>query len=108
MAYTGTEGEMISRSEARLLLANYQNSPAYPANNNTEGILFGRVHLEDILSQSGCKGVRIYYGKVGPLITDLVQLVIVGTDIDGNDMTNLILDTGLPCPNYCSSQSTKL
>lgn len=108
MAFTGTEGNMISRNEARMLLANYQNSPAFPANNNTEGMLFGRAHIEDILSQDGCKGIRIYYGKVGPLISDPAQLVIVGTDVDGNDMTDKILDTGIPCPSFCSSLTTKL
>ncbi len=108
MALNGREGNMISREEARLLLNNYQNSPAYPANNHVEGILFGRNHISDLLSQAGCEGVRIYYGKTGPLSTDPPQLVLVGTDLNGNDMTDKILDAGVPCPDFCSSESTKL
>lgn len=108
MEYNGTEGRMISRSEAQRLLADYQNSPAFAANNHTEGILFGRDHLLAILAQPGCKGMRIYYGKEGVLSTDPSNLVIVGTNAEGNDMAEMILDAGLPCPDKCSSPATKL
>ena len=108
MAFNGKEGDMISRTEARELLDNYQNSPAYPANNHVEGILFGKDHVDDLLSQQGCVGIRIYYGKTGTLSADASQLIIVGTDVDGNDMTDKILDAGTPCPDFCSSLSTKL
>ena len=108
MEYNGTEGSMISRTEAQRLLTNYQNSPAFAANNHTEGILFGRDHLLQILAQPGCKGMRIYFGKDGVLSTDPTTFVIVGTNAEGNDMTDLILDIGYPCPTHCSSQSTKL
>ena len=103
MANNGTEGNMISRTVARDLLDNYINSPAFPANNHTEGVLFGRDHITNILAQSGCIGIRIYYGKLGPLSTDSSQMVVVGTDSEGNDIPGLILDTGYPCPNHCST-----
>jgi len=109
MAYNGTEGEMILRGEARMLMENYRNSNAFVENNSKEGILFGKDHIENILAQPGCKGVRIYYGKQGPLSTDDPQMIIVGTDIDGNDMSaGHVLDMGYPCPDICSSLSTKL
>jgi len=108
MQYNGNEGSMISRTEARRLLDNYESSSAYAANNDVKGILFGKTHLETILAQTGCKGVRIYYGKDGTLNSDAPQLVIVGTDVDGNDLTSKILDAGLPCPTLCSSDATKL
>jgi len=108
MAFNGKEGDMISRDEARQLMDNYQNSQAYPANNHVEGILFGKDHVDDLLSQPGCTGIRIYYGKTGVLNNDPPQLIIVGTDGDGNDITDKILDAGLPCPTYCPSVGSKL
>jgi len=109
MAFNGTEGTMISRTNARQLLENYENSPAFPANNNTKGVLFGRDHLLAIIGQSGCKGIRVYFGKDGVRAEDPVQLVIVGTDEEGNDMSSgLVLDAGLPCPDVCPTEATKL
>lgn len=108
MTFNGTEGEMLSKEDARKLLDNYRNSPAFAANNNTEGILFGRDHLLSILGQTGCRGIRVYYGKDGVLPTDSAQLVIVGTDDEGNDLTDKILDAGVPCPDFCSTEATKL
>ncbi len=109
MAFNGTEGRMIPRSEAQVLINNYKNSPAFPANNDTEGIAYGKDHLAQILAQPDCVGVRIYFGKEGILPTDPAQLVIVGVDANENDMsTGLILDMGIPCPHICSSPATKI
>ena len=108
MAYNGSEGSAISRTTARTLMFNYRSSPAYAANNQTEGVLFGRDHIEALLAQPGCLGVRIYFGKDGTASTDPSQLILVGTDVDGNDMTNLIVDIGIPCPHHCSSLTTKV
>lgn len=106
MANNGTEGGMITRNEARQLMMNYRNSPAFAANGGQEGILFGKDHIIQLLQQSGCMGVRVYYGKDST--TGPAQLIIVGTDSDGNDMPNLILDMGIPCPTHCSSAATKV
>jgi len=108
MAYNGTEGGEILRPAARLLMLNYRNSNAFPANNQVEGILFGRDNIEALLAQPGCMGVRIYYGKDGVADTDAPQMVLVGYDIDGNDMTDLIVDMGMPCPHYCPTPSSKI
>ena len=108
MANDGSEGKMISRPEAQQMLSDYRNSPAFAANDGREALLFGRNHIDAILAQPGCIGIRVYYGKDGPLATDPAELIIVGTDVDGNDMTGLILDAGKPCPPYCSSGATKL
>ncbi|MDF1696863.1 MAG: hypothetical protein P1U56_13560 [Saprospiraceae bacterium] len=105
---TGKEGSMISRIDAQHLLNNYRNSPAFPINRSVEGILFGRDHIFQLLNQPGCMGLRMYYG------TDLngdPHLVIVGTDLNGDDMAAPpfeILDTGVPCPTFCSSPATKI
>jgi hypothetical protein len=108
MAYNGSEGGTISRAAARALMSNYRNSPAFSANNQIEGILFGKDHIENLLAQPGCTGIRIYYGKEGITNNDPPKLILVGFDIDGNDMSNLIVDLGFPCPTHCSSSITKI
>lgn len=108
MAFDGKEGKIISKTAGRQLVVNHQSSPAFAANNNIKGVLFGRDHLDKILAQSGCVGVRVYYGKEGTSSTDPSTLVIVGTNDEGNDMTEVVLDGGYPCPTHCSSTSTKL
>lgn len=106
----GNEGSMITRAQANQLMTNYTNSASFAANGSQEGILFGKNHINAILNQTGCVGVRIYYGKSGVKPSDDAHLVIVGTDTSGNDMpnANFILDLGQPCPSDCSSQATKL
>ena len=108
MAFNGNEGSLISRAEARELMDNYEDSAAFPANNHTKGMLFGKNRIEALLAQPGCTGLRIYYGKTGTANTDEAKMIIVGTDSEGNDMTNLILDAGLPCPSYCPSEGSRL
>ena len=109
MAFNGTEGRMIPRSEAQVLINNYKNSPAFPANNDTEGIFYGKDHIAQLLAQPGCVGIRVYYGKEGIASHDPAQMVLVGVTADENDMsTGLILDGGFPCPSFCSSASTKI
>ncbi len=103
MIYGKNDGEMITQQEAKLLMENYENSNSKTSNGNQLGILFGVDHIESILSQKGCVGIRIYYGKDGTKDIDPAHLILVGTDADGNDMPNMdyILDMGLPCPRYC-------
>lgn len=104
----GNEGKMVTRAEARQMMTNYRNSNAFAANDNKEAILFGKNHINSLLGQGGCVGIRIYYGKSGITNSDEPHMILVGTDVNGNDMTSMILDTGLPCPNDCSSASTRL
>jgi hypothetical protein len=108
MVYNGSEGGEISRPSARALMLDYHNSPAFAANNQTEGILFGKDNIHLLLAQSGCMGIRIYYGKGGTANPDPAQMILVGYDVDGNDMTDLIIDMGMPCPSHCSSASKKI
>ena len=108
MANNGSEGGRILRPAARASMLNYRNSAAFAANNQTEGILFGKDHIQDLLNQTGCVGIRIYYGKDGTANTDPAQMILVGTDVDGNDMANLIVDMGRPCPSHCSSLATRV
>ena len=101
--YNGTEGTLISKQQAKALTAKFQAD--HPA--EKKGYFFGRNHLEDILQQDHCKGIRVYLGKTDdedPHIT----LVLVGADDQGDDQSTLahkILDFGDPCPTSCSKPS---
>jgi hypothetical protein len=102
--YDGNEGAMITQAAAKSGILNYVASSSYALNSNVKAFLFGNVKINEILNQSGCVGIRIYYGMVPN--ADAVmkpQLIIVGTDSYGNDMTSngKILDLGLPCPIDC-------
>lgn len=62
--------------------------------------LFPRDVFEAILKQAGCAGVRIYYGRTE---NGTMELVLVGVDSDGNDMTGgVIEDRSFPCPPVCT------
>lgn len=62
----------------------------------TKGHLFGKNILNNILGQSGCMGIRMYYGLDG---NGTQQLVLVGVDASGNDMTTGIIgDKSDACP----------
>jgi hypothetical protein len=108
MAYNGSEGGKISRTAARTLMLNYRNSPAFAANNQIEGILFGREQIEDILALPECVGIRVYYGKDGVSITDPPQLILVGIDSEGGDLVEVIVDMGMPCPTHCPPIGRKI
>jgi hypothetical protein len=65
------------------------------------GEYFGRDALMSLLTQPGCTGMRIYYGK-----TDAANpvLVLVGVDVEGRDMTAYsIKEVGCPCPPFCDT-----
>lgn len=96
MAFDGTEGSEITLSEGATLTAEYRrlNSGA------TKAHFIGKDLINDILAQSECMGIRIYYGidENGDK-----QLVIVGADGNEDDILDIIADKSKPCPSYCGS-----
>jgi hypothetical protein len=89
-------GKQITLSEGAALTAKYRAShPTW-----IKGHLIGKDRFNEILSQSGCDGIRIYYGEN----TDgSRELVLVGVDSSGNDLTNgIIIDRAVKCPPFCS------
>jgi len=98
-----TEGSFITRGQAKTMTDDYKNSIAYTANVNQEAIFFGKDKILDVLNQPNVVGLRVYYGRNGSTPTDTPSLVLVGTDVSGNDIYSLILDTGVPCPDTCST-----
>ncbi len=91
----------------------------------TQARVFGKSQLYKILKKQKCHGVRIYIAKdPDPENAGLIDLIIVGIDAQGNDMTDLksagrtksagpsrmapstetdtnILNRGIPCPPKC-------
>lgn len=100
MAFNGTEGEQISLSEASAATAAYRT--ANP--NDIMGQFMGKEILTSILSQSGCVGIRTYYGIDS---SGKKQLIHVGVDANQNDIiSGIVADRGKLCPANCSTQNS--
>jgi hypothetical protein len=96
MSYTGNEGAEITLTEAAAMTAAYRT--ANPT--GLKGHYFGEVLLKNICNQTGAVGIRFYHG-IDTL--GAPQLVAVGVDVNGDDITSgKIGDRSLPCPNLCS------
>lgn len=95
MKVTGTEGGPLELDQAKKWTANYRAN----GRGKTNSHLFGAETVKKLLEQDGCVGMRIYYA-----LDDQgeQQLLLVGTDAEGNDMTDgVILDFSRPCPPDC-------
>jgi hypothetical protein len=98
MSFNGNEGSIISLADAADLTADYR---ATITPGDTIAQFVGRNKLIDILNQSDCMGVRIYYGldKNGEK-----RLVLVGADSNEDDLyKGVIVDNLHRCPPKCSS-----
>jgi hypothetical protein len=100
MSFDGTEGESITLTEAAAMTARYRNSSTA---GNTRAHFFGKDIINDILAQTGCKGIRIYYGLDSDYNQELVLVGVTSTEADMT--TGTIADRSFPCPNYCDSSS---
>lgn len=87
----------INLQTASQLTSNYRRESGQ---NPILGGSFPSNVFTDLLNQSGCTGIRYYYG-----IDDkgVKQLVLVGIDEYGNDMLSLIMDVSNLCPDTCST-----
>lgn len=94
MSFIGNEGAQISLQEGGALTA------AYRATNPDaiKGVFVGREHVERILAQEDCKGIRLYFAKN---VDGSATVVMVGADSTENDQLNLIIDQAKPCPPRC-------
>ncbi len=98
--YTGNENHVITLDQAVKYVQNFKNFPAAPT---IKSLYFGKNIFDKILSQPGCVGIRCYYGKADDGTSNLV---LVGVDGGGNDITSGILgDIGWPCPPFCGAPS---
>jgi hypothetical protein len=101
-------GDPIDLEIARQWAANYRDKNP----EGTRGHFFGSEIIQQILSEAGCVGVRIYYAvdEKGEK-----KLLIVGVDGEGNNLLplegsaldgggNTIADYSFPCPTYCGGE----
>ena len=104
MAFDGTEGAMISESDARQFMSNYNSGPCITWNQGVKGHFFGKDIIEELLNQQGAKGIRIYYGSKEQDGKPLEpQLILVAADANQDDILNAnkIADASRPCPIFC-------
>ena len=98
--FNGNEGTFITLTAGGTLTAAYRS--AYST--QPQGYFYGCNKLNDILGQRGGMGIRVYFGQDG---SGNLQLVLVGADANGDDMTgSYILDGGSACPPTCGASNS--
>jgi len=99
MSFNGTESKKVTLTEASVWTSNYRRTIAQ---GEIIAHFFGKDKLNDILSQSGCMGIRIYHG----LDNGKKNLVLVGASVNEDDMVNgVILENAVICPPTCSKNN---
>lgn len=94
--FTGNEEQGITLAEAELLTQAYRS--ANPG--AVLGEYFGKKILMDILSQTNCVGIRMYYGLSAE---GEPQPVLAGVYANGNDIVDGTLgDRAAKSPPYSS------
>lgn len=98
MTLTGNEPHGISLTEAAQMTKNFRNTIT---TGQTIAHCFGQDAVQNIIDQTGCVGIRIYYGLDN---NGAQQLILVGVDTNGNDLYNgLLAERAIKCPQSCSS-----
>ncbi|MEC5144523.1 hypothetical protein [Chitinophaga sp. 212800010-3] len=120
-------GGFISLEEMNELTDNHDNDHAQQKSFGThvKAMCFGKDKVLELLDQPGAVALRIYYGIKIDTNGDNIKekkMILVAVDGDGNDilpepataaaaapagivpktMSAKILDSGIPCPEFCS------
>ncbi|WP_266204659.1 hypothetical protein [Pontibacter kalidii] len=101
--FDGSEGVAIDLATAAKWTRNYREraTPDPVRGVVVKGHFFGREILEKILSQEGCMGIRVYHARDE---RGQRQLVLVGANADGEDMTQgTVADGAKVCPPDCAT-----
>ena len=102
MSFTGNENHSISLKDASLLTANFRTS--HPSSMTIKGFYFGKTAIQDILNQTDCVGIRIYFGEDN---SNNPKLVLVGVRANEDDIENgHLAEYGLPCPPHNSAANS--
>jgi hypothetical protein len=98
MPFPPKQDHRISLTEAAAMTKRFREGAAKGAETAQ---LFPREIFEVLLKNSKVHGIRFYYARANE---GKLQMVVVGTDADGNDMLadGDIFDRGFPCPPICS------
>lgn len=108
---------LISLKQAKEMTALYRNEKENILKPEFQGknVLltcetFDRSAFDEVLAQSKCAGVRIYFGMNADLT---IKVIVVGVDSENKDIlpTNttaaitsgggIIVEEGRPCPDFC-------
>lgn len=66
-----------------------------------KGGYFHRKDLDDLLAQSGCVGIRYYYGRKED---GQDTLIVVGVDTAGDDISKgVVMEDSFLCPPWCGT-----
>ena len=93
--FDGKEGDLIQLPKAKTLVHDYRL--LFPS--KIKGAFFGKYIINELLTQEGAMGIRIYMGDED----ENFKYVVVAVDEDENDMLEKIADIAIPCPSNCSS-----
>lgn len=100
MASSNQMGNFITLDEASEMTAHYRET-IQPG--ETIAYAISKDFISQVLNQTGCDGLRIYYGinENGDK-----TLIINGIDMTGDDLYNgLIADGVWACPSFCPSRN---
>ena len=92
----------IALSEALQLVANFRKDTQAPKNQSGS---FDRAARDNILAQPGYARLRYYHGRNED---GLPNIVLVGVNAEGKDMTAIIMERPGGCPPYCDKTSELL
>lgn len=96
MSFTGNEDHYISLQDAADMTANYRRDNPM----DIQGHFFGKSAIQDILDQTSCVGIRIYYGISST--TGEKQLIVVGVDSSEDDLyEGSLAERSVACPPTC-------
>ncbi len=94
----------ISLEEGAKLTKKYRNT-LMTLLGGIKGLSYDKEAIRAVIDQNDCVEVRIYLGLSDDLIPK-PQLIIVGVDVNGNDITHgIIADRGAVCPPNCSDNN---
>jgi hypothetical protein len=105
VTFPGAEKHEVSLAEAKQYIQDHSKSLQSQKSKTPQikGEAFEKIAIEKILAQPGCAQLRIYYGKTE---TGQPNLVLVGVDTSGKDMTKTcMMERGTLCPPFCDGQS---
>jgi hypothetical protein len=105
VTFPGAEKHEVSLAEAKQYIQNYRKNLQSQKTKSPQiqGGAFEKGAIEKILAQPGCAQLRIYYGQKED---GNPNLVLVGVDTSGNDMTKgIFMEKVAPCPPWCDKTS---
>lgn len=92
-------GSIITLADGSTMTASFRRN--FP--NATKAVYYTSNVFNDIMSQTGCVGIRIYNAVDA---SGNMTNVLVGVDVNGNDLyQGKVYDKGGLCPPLCSTKN---